>query len=86
MLAAGALLEPAGVAEAVVAGLADGRFLILPHPRWPSSNAAGPPTATAGWPACAGPDGGCSPERLNRRGGPGGMAGLLGLVDRFEDP
>ena len=32
VLAAGALLEPAEVAEAVVAGLADGRFLILPHP------------------------------------------------------
>jgi NAD(P)-dependent dehydrogenase (short-subunit alcohol dehydrogenase family) len=32
VLAAGALLEPAEVAEAVVRGLADGRFLILPHP------------------------------------------------------
>ena len=32
MLAAGALLEPEEVAEAVVRGLADGRFLILPHP------------------------------------------------------
>ncbi len=32
VLAAGALLEPEEVAEAVVAGLADGRFLILPHP------------------------------------------------------
>jgi NAD(P)-dependent dehydrogenase (short-subunit alcohol dehydrogenase family) len=32
VLAAGALLEPAEVAEAVVGGLADGRFLILPHP------------------------------------------------------
>jgi hypothetical protein len=30
--AAGALLEPEEVAEAVVRGLADGRFLILPHP------------------------------------------------------
>jgi hypothetical protein len=32
VLAAGALLEPEQVAEAVVAGLAEGRFLILPHP------------------------------------------------------
>ena len=32
VLAAGALLEPAEVAEAVVGGLAGGRFLILPHP------------------------------------------------------
>jgi NAD(P)-dependent dehydrogenase (short-subunit alcohol dehydrogenase family) len=32
VLAAGALLEPAEVAEAVVRGLADDRFLILPHP------------------------------------------------------
>ena len=32
VLAAGALLEPAEVAEAVVHGLADDRFLILPHP------------------------------------------------------
>jgi NAD(P)-dependent dehydrogenase (short-subunit alcohol dehydrogenase family) len=32
VLAAGALLEPEEVAEAVVRGLADGRFLILPHP------------------------------------------------------
>ena len=32
VLAAGALLEPGAVAEAVVRGLADGRFLILPHP------------------------------------------------------
>jgi len=32
VLAAGALLEPEDVADAVVAALADGRFLILPHP------------------------------------------------------
>jgi hypothetical protein len=32
VLAAGALLEPAEVAEAVMQGLADGRFLTLPHP------------------------------------------------------
>ena len=32
VLAAGPLLEPEEVAEAVVRGLADGRFLILPHP------------------------------------------------------
>jgi NAD(P)-dependent dehydrogenase (short-subunit alcohol dehydrogenase family) len=32
VLAAGSLLEPAEVAESVVRGLADGRFLILPHP------------------------------------------------------
>jgi NAD(P)-dependent dehydrogenase (short-subunit alcohol dehydrogenase family) len=32
VLAAGALLEPEDVADAVVEGLADGRFLILPHP------------------------------------------------------
>src|SRR5215218_8992363 len=32
VLAAGALLEPEAVAEAVVRGLVDGRFLILPHP------------------------------------------------------
>jgi hypothetical protein len=32
VLAAGVLLEPEEVAEAVVRGLADGRFLILPHP------------------------------------------------------
>jgi len=32
VLAAGALLEPEDVAEAVVSGLAEGRFLILPHP------------------------------------------------------
>jgi NAD(P)-dependent dehydrogenase (short-subunit alcohol dehydrogenase family) len=32
VLAAGALLEPAEVAEAVLAGLAEDRFLILPHP------------------------------------------------------
>ena len=32
VLAAGPLLEPEQVAEAVVRGLADGRFLILPHP------------------------------------------------------
>jgi NAD(P)-dependent dehydrogenase (short-subunit alcohol dehydrogenase family) len=30
--AVGRLLEPEEVADAVVAGLADGRFLILPHP------------------------------------------------------
>ena len=86
VLAAGALLEPAEVAEAVVRGLADDRFLILPHPevaeferrraadrdRW----LAGMRRSRARLP----------PERLNRRGGPGGMAGLLGLVDRFEDP
>jgi NAD(P)-dependent dehydrogenase (short-subunit alcohol dehydrogenase family) len=54
VLAAGALLEPEEVAEAVVRGLAEGRFLILPTPRSRSSSAAGRPTATAGWPACAG--------------------------------
>ncbi|MFJ6212670.1 SDR family oxidoreductase [Streptomyces sp. NPDC092296] len=32
LTAFGAMLEPAEVAEAVVAGLADERFLILPHP------------------------------------------------------
>ena len=32
VLAAGALLEPGEVAEGVVRGLADDRFLILPHP------------------------------------------------------
>ncbi len=32
VLAAGAVLSPAQVADAVVAGLADERFLILPHP------------------------------------------------------
>jgi NAD(P)-dependent dehydrogenase (short-subunit alcohol dehydrogenase family) len=32
LLAAGRMLEPDEVADAVVAGLADGRFLILPHP------------------------------------------------------
>ena len=32
VLAAGALLEPGEVAGAVVRGLAEGRFLILPHP------------------------------------------------------
>src|SRR5204862_4756793 len=32
VLASGTLLEPEAVAEAVVRGLADGRFLILPHP------------------------------------------------------
>ena len=32
VLAAGGMLEPEDVAEAVVAGLADERFLILPHP------------------------------------------------------
>jgi NAD(P)-dependent dehydrogenase (short-subunit alcohol dehydrogenase family) len=32
VLAAGPLLEPAEVADAVVRGLADGRFLLLPHP------------------------------------------------------
>jgi len=32
VLAAGPLLEPEEVAEAVVRGLADGQFLILPHP------------------------------------------------------
>jgi NAD(P)-dependent dehydrogenase (short-subunit alcohol dehydrogenase family) len=31
-LAAGALLEPSDVADAVMAALAEGRFLILPHP------------------------------------------------------
>ncbi len=31
-LAAGNLIEPERVADAVVAALADGRFLILPHP------------------------------------------------------
>jgi hypothetical protein len=31
-LAAGPLMEPADVAEAVVAALDQGRFLILPHP------------------------------------------------------
>jgi hypothetical protein len=32
-LAAGAALEPAQVAEAVLAALASGAFLVLPHPR-----------------------------------------------------
>jgi hypothetical protein len=32
VLAAGGVLEPEDVAGAVVAALADGRFLILPHP------------------------------------------------------
>jgi hypothetical protein len=32
LLATGPLLEPEEVAEAVVRGLAEGRFLILPHP------------------------------------------------------
>jgi NAD(P)-dependent dehydrogenase (short-subunit alcohol dehydrogenase family) len=32
VMAANALLRPDDVADAVVAGLADGRFLILPHP------------------------------------------------------
>ncbi len=32
VLAAGELLEPAAVADAVVAGLAEERFLVLPHP------------------------------------------------------
>jgi NAD(P)-dependent dehydrogenase (short-subunit alcohol dehydrogenase family) len=32
VLAAGPLLEPEEVAEAVVGGLAEGRFLLLPHP------------------------------------------------------
>jgi NAD(P)-dependent dehydrogenase (short-subunit alcohol dehydrogenase family) len=31
-LAAGSVIEPAAVADAVVAALAEGRFLILPHP------------------------------------------------------
>jgi short-subunit dehydrogenase len=69
VLAAGALLEPGEVAEAVVRGLAEGRFLILPHAevaeferrraadrdRW----LAGMRRARAGWVA----------ERSNRRGG-----------------
>jgi NAD(P)-dependent dehydrogenase (short-subunit alcohol dehydrogenase family) len=32
VLAAGGLLEPEDVAEAVVSGIGEGRFLILPHP------------------------------------------------------
>ena len=69
VLAAGALLEPEEVAGAVVRGLAEGRFLILPHPEVATSSAAGPPTATAGWPACAGPGPGSA--RLGA-GAPGG--------------
>jgi NAD(P)-dependent dehydrogenase (short-subunit alcohol dehydrogenase family) len=32
MLMAGSLIEPSAVADALVAGIGDGRFLILPHP------------------------------------------------------
>jgi hypothetical protein len=32
VMAAGAVLEPEDVADAVIAGLRDERFLILPHP------------------------------------------------------
>ncbi len=51
--AAGEVLTPEAVADAVVAALAQERFLILPHPKWPFSPGSGPTTWIAGWPGCA---------------------------------
>ena len=55
--AAAEMLEPEDVATAVVEGLRDGRFLILPHPEVLTFVAARPRTTTAGWPACSPPTG-----------------------------
>jgi hypothetical protein len=41
-------ITPDEVAAAVIEGIADGRFLILPHPRSRSCTRAGPPIRTAG--------------------------------------
>ena len=46
-----AAIEPEQVAEALLAGMAAGRFLILPHPEVPGTTRCGPATPTGG---CAG--------------------------------
>ena len=58
------LLEPADVAEAVIAGIRDERFLILPHPKSPSTWRSRAPTTSAG---CAGCGGWCVPPAGGRQ-------------------
>ena len=58
------LLEPEDVAEAVLSGIRDERFLILPHPQVAKYMASRVRTTSAGWPACAGwSERRASPER-----------------------
>ena len=67
--AAAPVLEPDEVADVVVDGLREERFLILPHPEVLEFFRARPPTTTAGWPACA------ASRRASKRPSPARRAG-----------
>jgi NAD(P)-dependent dehydrogenase (short-subunit alcohol dehydrogenase family) len=67
VLAAGDVLTPAQVADVVVAGLADERFLILPHPEVATTGGRRRRTPTAGSVACGASRPGCAPVARSRR-------------------